>query len=222
MSFFDRFSFANREYEVNMKRALTEYENAIAKIILFCIEDLPFSVGVNKVAQILQGHQTIFLTEHDMIDNRMFGKLQQYSMMELTYIIKMLAIHRYIIVHEELKVFEVVSVSPKGVSLLAGRRKLDFHFIDTICETHKVIIEKEDLPYVHALKECRIELAMNDTGKAYDICSDVDIMRIAHVRPTTLKQLESIEELDSNFIDNYGNKFIEIIWKVINGKNSTE
>ena len=148
----------------------------------------------------------------------MYGKLQQFSKIELMYIIKMLAIHRYIIVHEELKVFEVVSVSPKGYSVIDGRRNLDFHFLDTITETRIVEIDDEDKPYIDALKECRIGLAMKDTGKAYDICSDADLMRVAHARPTTLKQLEAIDELDGDFIEKYGNEFVEAIGRFINGK----
>ena len=213
MGIFDR--FFDKDYEKLIRDSLEGYEAGIARVILLCIEDLPFSVGVSKVAQILQGHQTIFLTEYDFLRNRMFGKLQQFSKMELTYVIKMLAIHRYIVVREELKVFEVVSVSPKGVSFLEGRRKLDFHFLNTICETHIVPVDEDDMKYVHALKECRIELAMKETGKAYVICDDVDLLRIAHARPTTMKQLEAIEDLDSDFIDKYGNDFIETIWKVI-------
>jgi|GEM_PF-634352 len=216
MSIFDR--LFDRETEDIVRKSLSDYENSIAKIILLCIEDLPFSVGVSKVAQILQGRQTIFLNEYEFLSNRMFGKLQQFSKMELTYIIKMLAIHRYIVVHEELKVFEVVSVSPKGVSVIDGRRKLDFHFLDTITETHIVETDDSDKPYISALKECRIELAMKDTGKAYDICDDVDLLKIAHARPTTMRMLESIEGLDVEFIDKYGNDFIETIWNVIKNK----
>ena len=218
MSFFN--AFFKRDNSALINRTLADYESEIAKIILLCIEDLPFSVGVSKVAQILQGHQTIFLTEYEFIDNCMFGKLQQFSKMELTYIIKMLAIHRYIVVHEELKVFEVVSVSPKGVSLMEGRRKLEFHFLDAICETHKVYIDEDDLKYAHALKECRIELAMKDTGKAYDVCDDVALLKIAHARPTTIKQLEEVDGLDASFVNEYGNAFVETIWKVINGKDT--
>ena len=220
MSIFDRFFI--RESEDAVRKSLSDYENSIAKIVLLCVEELPFSVGVSKVAQILMGHQTIFLTEHGFLSNRMFGKLQQFSKMELTYIIKMLAVHRYIVVHEELKVFDVVSVSPKGISLIEGRRKLDFHFLDTITETHIVEIDNDDIKYAHALKVCRIELAMKDTGKAYDICDDADLLKIAHARPATIKQLEAIEGLDSDFIKNYGNDFIETIWKVIKGKDTAD
>ena len=209
-----------RQSYIEKDSVLSDYENSIAKIIMLCIEDLPFSVGVSKVTQLLRGHQTIFLTEYEFLNNRMFGRLQQFSKAELTYIIKMLAIHRYIVVHEELNVFEVVSVSPKGYSVLAGRRKLDFHFLDTITESHVFYIEEEDLKFVHALKEYRIERALKDNVNSYDICSDVDLMRIANARPTTITQLEAIDDLDSEFIEKYGNDFVEIIWKVIKGKDT--
>ena len=220
MSLFDK--LFDRDDDKLIQSSFDEYEAGIAKIVLLCIEELPFSVGVSKVAHILMGHQTIFLTEHGFLSNRMFGKLQQFSKMELTYIIKMLAVHRYIVVHEELKVFDVVSVSPKGISLIEGRRKLDFHFLDTITETHIVEIDDDDIKYAHALKVCRIELAMKETGKAYDICDDADLLKMAHARPTTIKQLEAIEGLDSDFIKNYGNDFIETIWKVIKGKDTAD
>ena len=214
MSIFDR--IFDRDDDKLIQSSFDEYEAGIAMIVLLCIEDLPFSVGVSKVAQILQGRQTLFLTEHGFLSNRMFGKLQQFSKMELTYIIKALAVHRYIAVHEELDVFEVVSVSPKGISLIEGRRKLDFHFLDTITETHIVEVDDEDIRLAHALKQCRIELAMKETGKAYDICDDVDLLKIAHARPMTMGQLDAIDELDSEFVSKYGQNFIETIIKYTN------
>ena len=204
-------SIFDNESENITKNILYEYEESIARIVLLCIEALPFCVGVSKVAQILMGRQTIFLTEHGVVENPMFGKLQQFSKMELTYIIKMLAVRRYIVVHEEQKVFDVVSVSPKGTSFLEGRRKLDFHFLDTICETHVVPADEDDIRLAHALKDCRIELAMNDTGKAYDICDDVTLLKIANLRPATIEELAAIDGIDSDFVNNYGIEFIKVI-----------
>lgn len=53
MSIFDRL-FDRDDYKL-IQSSFDEYEAGIAKIVLLCIEDLPFSVGVSKVAQILQG-----------------------------------------------------------------------------------------------------------------------------------------------------------------------
>lgn len=220
MKLFDR--LFDKKYNDFIENSLCEYEAGIAKIVLLCIEDLPFDIGVGKVAQILMGHQTVFLTEHGFTDNRMFGKLQQFSKLELTYIIKMLAVHRYIVVRDELKVFDVVSVSPKGTSFIEGRRKLDFHFLDTITETHTVQLDEDDFRFVNALKKRRMELAMQDTGKAYDICSDVDLMKIAHARPSTVNELEVIDGFDTEFIKKYGNDFIEVIMNIVNAKDTAD
>ncbi len=214
----------NRYYDWEMKKtdwgnkALLDLEACVVRIILLCVEDLPFSVGVDKVCKILQGNQTIFLTEYGLIENQMYGKLLHFSKKELIYIIKLLVLHNYLMAREELNVFEVVSVSPKGYSFLSGRRKLDIHFMDTITSVDIVPVSEDDKPFVHSLKECRIELAMQKGLQAYDICDDKTLMRIACARPTTVKQLEDVEDLDAAFIKNYGNEFVEAIWKVLRKK----
>ena len=194
----------------DINNLLLDYEIAIAKIILLCVDELPFSVGASKVAQILMGHQTVFLTENGFLDNSMFGKLQQFSKIELVFIIKSLAVNKYLIVHEALNVFDVVSVSPKGYSLLEGRRKLDFHFIDTICDVHTVPFDDADKALLHALKDLRITLAMENGVKAYEICDDVTLLKLAHYHPSDLDELKAIDGIDTDFISMYGAEFLKV------------
>ena len=205
MSLFSKISNGIKQSD-STNDLLLDYETSIARIVLSCIDELPFSVGVSKVAQILMGHQTIFLTEYKFMNNSMFGKLQQFSKLELTYIIKMLAIHRYVIVHEELDVFEVVNVSPKGYSVLNGRRKLD-----TITETQTVEIDDNDIPLINALKELRMELAIKNNMKAFEICDDVTLIKIAQDKPTTISELESVNYLDFEFVEKYGTVVIKCL-----------
>ncbi|MBQ7203689.1 MAG: HRDC domain-containing protein [Eubacterium sp.] len=207
MSMFDRFN--NADDNKLIKATLYDYELSIAKIILLCVDELPFSVGASKVAQILMGHQTVFLTENGFIDNSMYGRLQQFSKMELVFIIKSLAVNRYLVVNEALNVFDVVSVSPKGYSLLEGRRKLDFHFIDTICDVQTVPFNEADKQLLHALKDLRITLAMENGVKAYEICDDVTLLKLAHYHPSDLDELKAIDGIDTDFISNYGAEFIK-------------
>lgn len=44
-------------------QAICEYEKGIVKILLLCVDNLEFGLGINKLVQILKGEQTRFVTD---------------------------------------------------------------------------------------------------------------------------------------------------------------
>lgn len=44
-------------------QAVNEYEKSIVKILLLCVDNLEFGLGINKLVQILKGSQTKFITD---------------------------------------------------------------------------------------------------------------------------------------------------------------
>lgn len=60
-------------------QTICEYEKSIAKIILLCVDNLEFGLGVNKLVQILKGSQTKFITDYSLQNNKTFSLLKQFS-----------------------------------------------------------------------------------------------------------------------------------------------
>ena len=59
-------------------QAICEYEKGIVKILLLCVDNLEFGLGINKLVQILKGVQTRFVTD--------FSLLKQFSKKDIEYI----------------------------------------------------------------------------------------------------------------------------------------
>lgn len=67
-------------------QAICEYEKGIVKILLFCVDNLEFGLGINKLVQILKGGQTRFITDFSLQNNIGFSLLKQFSKKDIEYI----------------------------------------------------------------------------------------------------------------------------------------
>ena len=67
-------------------RAICEYEKGIVKILLLCVDNLEFGLGINKLVQILKGGQTRFITDFSLQNNIGFSLLKQFSKKDIEYI----------------------------------------------------------------------------------------------------------------------------------------
>ena len=67
-------------------QAICEYEKGIVKILLLCVDNLEFGLGINKLVQILKGEQTRFITDFSLQNNIGFSSLKQFSKKDIEYI----------------------------------------------------------------------------------------------------------------------------------------
>lgn len=67
-------------------QAICEYEKGIVKILLLCVDNLEFGLGINKLVQILKGGQTRFITDFSLQNNIGFSSLKQFSKKDIEYI----------------------------------------------------------------------------------------------------------------------------------------
>ena len=67
-------------------QAICEYEKGIVKILLLCVDNLEFGLGINKLVQILKGGQTRFITDFSLQNNIGFSFLKQFSKKDIEYI----------------------------------------------------------------------------------------------------------------------------------------
>ncbi|MBR3149017.1 MAG: HRDC domain-containing protein, partial [Eubacterium sp.] len=72
-------------------------------------------------------------------------------------------------------------------------------------------IDDNDIPLINALKELRMELAIKNNMKAFEICDDVTLIKIAQDKPTTISELESVNYLDFEFVEKYGTVVIKCL-----------
>ncbi len=61
-------------------------KKGIVKILLLCVDNLEFGLGINKLVQILKGEQTRFITDFSLQNNIGFSLLKQFSKKDIEYI----------------------------------------------------------------------------------------------------------------------------------------
>lgn len=77
-------------------QVICEYEKGIAKILLLCVDNLEFGLGINKLVQILKCGQTRFITDFSLQNNIGFSLLKQFSKKDIEYIINILTQTEYL------------------------------------------------------------------------------------------------------------------------------
>ena len=126
-----------------MVHAISEYEASIARIIFLCIKNLEFELGANKLAQILTGTQTKFITDYELQNNPAFALLKQYSQGDIKKIIDILEMCGYLDYEEVRKNMSVLVLTKKAKDFLNGNCEFDTSFIDAITETDFVQLDDQ-------------------------------------------------------------------------------
>lgn len=95
-----------------LRKLISNYESVISRIILYCIEELPFPLSTKIIVLILQGSQTPFIKKNDLDQLETFSMLSNFSQNNLLTIIESL------IENDFLKLDHVSRYSNKPVSSL--------------------------------------------------------------------------------------------------------
>lgn len=80
----------HREFSPAIQKVITEYETAISRIILNCIDELYFPVSTKITMLILQGVQTPFIKKHRLNELETYSMLSNFSQNNLLSIIESL------------------------------------------------------------------------------------------------------------------------------------
>ena len=190
-------------------KAICDYENSIVKIILLCIDNLEFGLGMSKLVQILKGTQTRFITEYSLQNNKAYSLLKQFSKDDIKYIINMLTETEYLELHPVKNgLANVYKVGIKGYAFLEENQPLEVSFIDAITESDFVELEKEQLKLYERLRVLRNEIAKEEDYAAYVVCGELPLRKIAQIAPITNEEMIEIKGIGPAFIEKYATRFI--------------
>ena len=191
-----------------MVHAISEYEASIARIIFLCIKNLEFELGANKLAQILTGTQTKFITDYELQNNPAFALLKQYSQGDIKKIIDILEMCEYLDYEEVRKNMSVLVLTKKAKDFLNGNCEFDTSFIDAITETDFVQLDDQQNELYEKLRELRYSIAKTLDMPAYIVCYDKALRNMAFRQPTNDEELLEIKGIGPVFIEKYGKQFL--------------
>ena len=205
---------------MNQKELIAEtvsnYEKNIVKIILLCIDNIEFGLGITKITQILRGAQTKFITDYELQNNVSFSLLKQFSKNDIKYILNLMVETDYLNAQDyKFGTAGILKVGAKGYALLEEDDELDFSFIDAITSSDFIELDEKGQTVYEALRKLRFRIANQYECPAFVVCSEVQLINIADKLPVTKEDFLAIKGIGESFIEKYYDDFSREIKKYI-------
>ena len=67
---------------------IKDYESAVARGILYCVKELPFSLGINKLVDVLRGAKSTFVIDYKLYELETFSMFPNFTKKQLSTVIE--------------------------------------------------------------------------------------------------------------------------------------
>lgn len=193
---------------------LSSYNYVIARLVLFCIQELPQPLTVKRTIDVLKGNWNSFIQSKQLDQLSSFSVLPGYSRDQLSDIIDVLISHGMILVQkvmEDDEEFAVIIVGEAGLKYLDDENGLKVDILDILLEKEVATIPEDDLDLYYKLKIARRQLAEEYDYPAFMICADTTLHDICLKKPMEAFDLKQIPGVDDTFMQQYSKQFLYVI-----------
>lgn len=196
-----------------IEKLIQDYESAVSKIVLYCVKELPFSLGIKKTISLLKGSKSTFIIDHKLHNLATYSTLSTFTGEQLRIVIESLIKTELLEVEfvSEYKNMPVLKITTKGIDFIVGRYEANVKFLEDFVD--RSIPEFDDFEKVlfDKLRELRRNIAQQKDIPAFMICGDITLRELTKQKPTDATSLLSVHGIGGKFVQNYGDKFIEAI-----------
>jgi len=193
---------------------LTDYEQTIARLVLFCLTELPFPLGVKKTIDVLKGNKSTFAVNHGLNKLHTFSVIPGFTRDQVSDILDIL-INSGLISVETIEVNEeelpVLKITEKGIDYLHGKPETEFVLLDAIMDKDVPEISEDDQDLYYKLKLNRRQLAEENDIPAFMVCSDKVLRGLCIKKPMENAEMERIKGVGPKFMENYSKQFLYVI-----------
>lgn len=193
---------------------LSEYEQTVARLVLFSMTELPFPLGVKKTIDVLKGNKSSFTINHGLNKLHTFSVLPGYTRDQLSDMLDIL-INNGLISVENVTVndeeYPVLKITVKGKEYMEGKLPTEFVLLDVLMDKDAPEIPEDDQDLYYKLKLTRRQLAEENDIPAFMVCSDMVLRNICIKKPMENEDLEKIKGVGPKFMDNYSKQFLYVI-----------
>ncbi|MEE4176920.1 MAG: HRDC domain-containing protein [Bacteroides sp.] len=207
-----------------IEKILADYEQTIARLVLFSLTERPFPLGMKKTIDVLKGNKSSFAINHELNKLHTFSALPGFTRDQLSDILDIL-IHIGLIRVEKLEVtedvFPILSITPKGTDYLYGKLDTEFVLLDAIMDKDVPEISEEDQDLFYKLKLARRQLAEENDIPAFMVCQDAVLRSMCINKPMENEDLEKIKGVGEKFMENYSKQFLYVIRQYVTREKNT-
>lgn len=207
----------------NIKIIIQDYESAVCKILLYCIEELPFPLGIKKTISVLKGSKSTFIINYELHNLATYSLLPTFTGEQLRTIIETLIKAEFLKVEfvSRYENIPILAITQKGRDFLAGICKENVKFLENFVDRSIPEFDDFEKELFDELRNLRRKIAQGKNIPAFMICGDTTLRELTKQKPTDSTSLLSVRGIGEKFVHNYGNRFIETIKRHINNSRSS-
>lgn len=199
--------------QTKSKEIIQGYEQSLVKVILYCINELPFSFGTKKVIGVLRGSKSAYVIDHELYQLEMYGILPNFKVNYLKSVIEKMQ-EQGLLAIEMVSGFNnmpILNLTQEGKDYLDGISSTNVKFAVTLSDKEVILLNEQELVLFEDLQQLRRDLAFDKGFPAYTICSTISLRELAKSKPKSEDELLLISGIGENFVHNHGKDFLRII-----------
>ena len=210
--------------DADIETLIRDYENAVCRIILYCVAELPFHLGINKTISVLKGSKSTFIIDYKLHELDTYSTLPAFTGKQLRSIIGAL-IESELLGVEFISQYEnmpVLEITEKGREFLAGKHEVSVQFLEKFIDRSIPEFNDSEAELFDEFKKLRRRFAQERDLPPYTICGDITLRRLTKEKPTDTISLRSVYGIGRKFVENYGDEFIEVVTRHMEPFSSLE
>ena len=191
-----------------------DYENSVAKIVLYSFTEFPFLLRVKRIIDFLKGNRNAFAVNNELNLLSTFSSLPGYTRDQLSDIIDAFinsGLLEVEMIKEEDEEFPVIRITDNGLKVVSGDINQPVGILDILMDLDNPDIPEEDQDLYYKLKLARRQLAEEDDYPAYMVCSDDVLKDMCLRKPMEADDLLKIYGVDMAFLKHYSKQFLYVI-----------
>lgn len=197
-----------------ISKILSEYNQAVTGIVLFCLKELPDPLGVKRIIDVLKGNRNAFAVNNDLHQLHTFSALTGFTRDQLSDIFDNLILRGLVSVEkhaEDEEEFALVSITEKGLLYLEGGHDKKVDLMAILFDRDVTGIPDDDQDLYYKLKLARRQLAEEFDFPAFMVCNDDILKEMCLRKPMEANELIRIKGIDEAFVQQYGKQFLYVI-----------
>lgn len=187
---------------------VSDLEAAVARSVIFCVQEAPYRFGRRKIADILRGSGSPYMISNRVNNLETYGLLARYRRMDIYAIIDSLVDFGMLERREEVR--PVIEVTAEGARFFSEGGVIP-HYLKRVLNVQAHDLSPEGERLVSHLVQLRRRLAERDGVRPYKVFCNRTLLELARRQPSGREELENIYGLGEWRIENYGDEILKAI-----------
>lgn len=193
------------------------YESTVLKIILYAVKELPHDMARVRVVVFLRGSKSSFIVDENLNQLKTYSVLSGISRKKMDKLMEILVEKKFLKTRtvDEYPNNDVVSLTDEGNSFIFNKESLDMGLFENKNVDLMIGVDEE---LYSKLRSLRNRIADDIEMPAYIVCANAPLIEMARKMPVSPKSMLSIKGIGKRFMENYGEKFLNLIQDYKSGR----